>query len=125
LICSLPIVIKEILGFVSPAFNQGKRKGQSVETSVSTKASSPSLPKIKFVKVLLPTFLLFVFGVVFSYVLVIPFTLDFLYSYGESIGAEAFLTVNDFITFVLQFILGFGCLSASNHNVCFLSNQLN
>ncbi|HEY7227238.1 MAG TPA: twin-arginine translocase subunit TatC [Nitrososphaeraceae archaeon] len=108
LICSLPIVIKEILGFVSPAFNQGKRKGQSVETSVSTKASSPSLPKIKFVKVLLPTFLLFVFGVVFSYVLVIPFTLDFLYSYGESIGAEAFLTVNDFITFVLQFVLGFG-----------------
>ena len=56
----------------------------------------------------MPTFLLFVFGLVFSYVLVIPWTLDFLYSYGESIGAEAFLTVNDFITFVLQFILGFG-----------------
>jgi sec-independent protein translocase protein TatC len=40
--------------------------------------------------------------------LVIPFTLNFLYSYGESIGAETFLTVNDFITFVLQFVLGFG-----------------
>jgi len=40
--------------------------------------------------------------------LVIPFTLNFLYNYGESIGAETFLTVNDFITFVLQFILGFG-----------------
>ena len=40
--------------------------------------------------------------------LVIPFTLNFLYNYGESIGAEPFLTVNDFITFVLQFILGFG-----------------
>jgi sec-independent protein translocase protein TatC len=51
---------------------------------------------------------LFLFGLVFSYVLVIPFTLNFLYSYGESIGAETFLTVNDFITFVLQFILGFG-----------------
>ncbi len=40
--------------------------------------------------------------------LVNPFTLDFQYNYGESIGAETFLTVNDFITFVLQFILGFG-----------------
>jgi len=40
--------------------------------------------------------------------LVIPFTINFLYNYGESIGAETFLTVNDFITFVLQFILGFG-----------------
>ncbi len=108
LTCSLPIVIKEIFGFVSPAFNQVKRKGETGETSVSTKASSPSSTKIKLVKVILPMFLLFVFGLVFSYVLVIPFTLNFLYSYGESIGAETFLTVNDFITFVLQFILGFG-----------------
>ena len=108
LTCSLPIVIKEIYGFVSPAFNQAKRKGETGETSLSTKASSPSSTKIKLVKILLPTFLLFVFGLVFSYVLVIPWTLDFLYSYGESIGAEAFLTVNDFITFVLQFVLGFG-----------------
>lgn len=108
LTCSLPIVIKEIYGFVSPAFNQVKRKGETGETSVSTKASSPSSTKIKLVKILLPTFILFVFGLVFSYVLVIPWTLDFLYSYGESIGAEAFLTVNDFITFVLQFVLGFG-----------------
>lgn len=108
LTCSLPIVIKEIYGFVSPAFNQVKRKGETGVISVSTIASSPSSTKIKLVKILLPTFLLFVFGLVFSYVLVIPWTLDFLYSYGESIGAEAFLTVNDFITFVLQFVLGFG-----------------
>lgn len=40
--------------------------------------------------------------------LVIPFTLNFLYNYAEFIGAETFLTVNDFVTFVLQFILGFG-----------------
>ena len=40
--------------------------------------------------------------------LLIHFTLNFLYSYGESILAETFLEVNDFITFVLQYILGFG-----------------
>jgi len=40
--------------------------------------------------------------------LVIPFTLEFLYKYGESIGVETFLNINDFITFVLQFLIGFG-----------------
>ena len=40
--------------------------------------------------------------------LVIPLTLEFLYKYGESIGVETFLNINDFITFVLQFFIGFG-----------------
>jgi sec-independent protein translocase protein TatC len=95
LICSLPIVIREIFGFISPAFDQTKNKRKSFS-------------KINLFKVISPMFLLFILGVVFSYVLVIPFTLNFLYKYGESIGAETFLTVSDFITFVLQFILGFG-----------------
>ena len=120
LICSLPIVIREIFGFISPAF-QIKRKGESGDDDVQNNInnnlkqakkenakSSSSLSKIKIIKIVLPVFLLFIFGVVFSYLLVIPFTLNFLYSYGESIGAETFLTVNDFITFVLQFVLGFG-----------------
>lgn len=124
LICSLPIVIREIFGFISPAFVQIKRKGETgddgdddvqnnvnnnlKQTKKENARSSSSLSKINIIKILLPVFLLFIFGVVFSYLLVIPFTLNFLYSYGESIGAETFLTVNDFITFVLQFILGFG-----------------
>jgi sec-independent protein translocase protein TatC len=137
LTCSLPIVIKEIFGFVSPAFDQIKRKREIEHTNIASTADDDnddndddtaqsnisnnlqqtkkghdktwsSLPKIKLFKVILPMSLLFIFGVVFSYLLVIPFTLNFLYKYGESIGAETFLTVNDFITFVLQFILGFG-----------------
>lgn len=124
LICSLPIVIREIFGFVSPAFAQIKRKGETgddgnddaqnninnnlKQTKKGHARSSSSLSKINIIKIFLPVFLLFIFGVVFSYLLVIPFTLNFLYSYGESIGAETFLTVNDFITFVLQFVLGFG-----------------
>jgi sec-independent protein translocase protein TatC len=138
LICSLPITIKEIFGFVSPAFDQIKRKRETGHTSVASTAdddnddddaaqnninnnlqqtkkehdrknrTSSSISKIKLFKVILPMSLLFVFGVVFSYLLVIPLTLNFLYKYGESIGAETFLTVDGFITFVLQFILGFG-----------------
>jgi sec-independent protein translocase protein TatC len=135
IICSLPVVIREILGFVSPAFDQIKRKGETGDRRVAggTKSDydddhvdgntsnvrqtkkehrkirlSSSLSRIRLIKAILPMFLLFIFGVVFSYILVIPFTLNLLYKYGESVGAETFLTVNDFITFVLQFILGFG-----------------
>jgi sec-independent protein translocase protein TatC len=57
---------------------------------------------------LIPTLGLFIIGIIFSFLLVIPFTLDFLYKYGESIGVETFLNINDFITFVLQFLIGFG-----------------
>ncbi|HVE38029.1 MAG TPA: twin-arginine translocase subunit TatC [Nitrososphaeraceae archaeon] len=114
LICSLPIVIKEIFGFVSPAFDPSKNKNDS-ETKeedkdgmTKDKNAKKAFSRFKLFKVISPIFLLFLVGVVFSYVLVIPFTLNFLYKYGEAIGAETFLTVNDFITFVLQFVLGFG-----------------
>jgi sec-independent protein translocase protein TatC len=129
LICSLPIVIREIFGFFSPAFDQvlSKRKTkdkgaaasgkqdfndgiQNYEESIAEQDKKIRSPfsKLNILKIMLPIFLLFIFGVVFSYILVIPFTLNFLYKYGESIGAETFLTVDDFIAFVLQFILGFG-----------------
>jgi sec-independent protein translocase protein TatC len=129
LICSLPVVIREIFGFFSPAFDQvlSKRKTkdkggaasgkqdsndsiQNYDESIAEQSKKIRSPfsKLNILKIILPIFLLFIFGVVFSYILVIPFTLNFLYKYGESIGAETFLTVNDFITFVLQFILGFG-----------------
>lgn len=120
LICSLPIVIKEIFGFISPAFDPSKNK-EYFETEEENKddisksdlqrtddKKGNSFSRFKPFKVISPIFLLFILGVIFSYVLVIPFTLNFLYKYGESIGAETFLTVSDFITFVLQFILGFG-----------------
>ncbi len=114
LICSLPIVIKEIFGFISPAFDPSKNKDDS-ETKdehkdgmTKDKNAKKAFSRFKLFKVISPIFLLFLLGVMFSYVLVIPFTLNFLYKYGEAIGAETFLTVNDFITFVLQFVLGFG-----------------
>jgi sec-independent protein translocase protein TatC len=114
LIASLPIVIKEIFGFISPAFDTSKNKDDS-ETKeedkdgmTKDKNGKESLSRFRLFKVISPIFLLFLIGIVFSYVLVIPFTLNFLYKYGEAIGAETFLTVNDFIAFVLQFVLGFG-----------------
>jgi len=108
LICSLPIIIKEIFGFISPAFDPSKNKDEFQDEDNVKKKSKKSFSRFGLFKIISPIVLLFILGVVFSYVFVIPFTLNFLYKYGESIGAETFLTVNDFITFVLQFVLGFG-----------------
>ena len=56
----------------------------------------------------IPSLGLFIAGCVFSYNLVIPYILEFLYRYGESAGVATFLNVIDFVTFVLQFLLAFG-----------------
>ena len=89
IIGSIPIIIKEIFGFISPAIgNQTK--------------------KIGITNVFLPIVSLCIAGIIFSYIAVIPFTLNFLYKYGQAIGVATFLNINDFISFVLQFFLGFG-----------------
>jgi hypothetical protein len=64
--------------------------------------------KVGAVNVFLPTISLFVIGMAFSYIIVIPFTLTFLYNYGEAIGVETFFNINSFVSFVFQFLLGFG-----------------
>ena len=88
IIASMPVIVKETFGFISPAIE--------------------NKTKIGILNIFLPTILLFVSGIIFSYVLVIPFVLDFLYSYGPAIGVETFLNIDSFISFVLQFFLGFG-----------------
>jgi sec-independent protein translocase protein TatC len=89
MIGSMPIIIREIYGFISPAFGE-----QTKRAGIRT--------------VFLPTISLFVAGIAFSYITVIPFALNFLYKYGQAIGVETFLNINDFISFVLQFFLAFG-----------------
>lgn len=89
-IISIPLLIREIYEFIWPAIEEKEKK------------------RISLIKMLTSIVSLFILGLVFSYVIVIPFTLDFLYKYGESIGVETFLNINDFITFVLQFLIGFG-----------------
>jgi sec-independent protein translocase protein TatC len=85
---SLPVIVMQISGFVSPAISGKTRKGMG--------------------KILFFVFALFVSGMAFAYLVVIPFTLDFLYKYGQAIGVETFLNINDFIGFVMQFFIGFG-----------------
>jgi len=88
IVVGMPIIIKELVGFIKPALKEN-------EINVSRSISLPALG-------------LFIGGCVFSYNLVIPYILDFLYRYGESAGLVTFLNVIEFVTFVLQFLLAFG-----------------
>lgn len=84
----MPIIVKELVGFIKPALKEN-------EINVSRTISLPAIG-------------LFAAGCIFSYNLVIPYILEFLYRYGESAGLVTFLNVMDFVTFVLQFLLAFG-----------------
>ncbi|MFQ5781528.1 MAG: twin-arginine translocase subunit TatC [Nitrosopumilus sp.] len=88
IVIGMPVIIKELVGFIKPALKEN-------EINVSRSISLPALG-------------LFVGGCLFSYTLVIPYILEFLYRYGESAGLVTFLNVIDFVTFVLQFLLAFG-----------------
>lgn len=88
LIAGMPIVIKELVSFIRPALKEN-------EIHISR-------------SITVPAFGLFITGALFSYFVVIPYILDFLYKYGESAGLVTFLNVIDFVAFVLQFLLAFG-----------------
>ena len=88
LTASIPLIVREIAAFISPAIS--------------------SKTKIGLLNVFLPAVALFAAGIAFAYLLVIPYALDFLYQYGEALNVATFLTINDFISFVMQFFLGFG-----------------
>jgi sec-independent protein translocase protein TatC len=59
-------------------------------------------------KMTLASVLLFGLGCSFSYFVVIPLVLEFLYKYGEIIGIATFLDISQFVPFVLQFLIAFG-----------------
>jgi sec-independent protein translocase protein TatC len=51
---------------------------------------------------------LFAGGCLFSYFIVVPSILSFLYKYGQAIGISTFLDIGEFIPFVMQFLIMFG-----------------
>lgn len=88
IISAVPIMIREMTAFVKPALYQHERA--TIE------------------KITTPAIGLFAIGCLFSYFVVIPNTLYFLYKYGESIGVSTFFNVSEFIPFVMQFLIAFG-----------------
>ncbi|MDP8906745.1 MAG: twin-arginine translocase subunit TatC [Thermoproteota archaeon] len=87
-IIALPIVFAEVFAFISPALKHHEKK------------------VIK--NILLPSIFLFLAGCFFSYYVVIPYTIEFLYKYGESMTVISFFDVSLFISFVMQMLMVFG-----------------
>jgi sec-independent protein translocase protein TatC len=88
IVMGMPVIIREMVVFIKPALKEN-------EINVSRSISFPAL-------------VLFISGCVFSYNLVVPYILEFLYRYGESAGLVTFLNIMDFVTFILQFLIAFG-----------------
>src|SRR3989454_8498930 len=60
------------------------------------------------VRVSVPVVLLFLAGVVMSFLVVLPFTFSFLYGIAIAMGAQPLLQLQEFLDFILLFSLGFG-----------------
>ncbi len=88
IVLAMPVIVKEFVGFLSPALD-------TKEAKIIRNITVPAIG-------------LFAAGCVFSYYFVTPYILSFLYKYGQSADLLTFLNIVDFISFVLQFLLTFG-----------------
>jgi sec-independent protein translocase protein TatC len=87
-VSSLPVIIGELFAFLNPALHHYEKK--------------------IIRRIIAPVIALFALGCLFSYYIVIPYTLDFLYNYGQSMGVLSFFEITPFITFVLNLLIIFG-----------------
>ena len=90
IILGMPIIVTEIGEFILPALYAHERR------------------LILFT--VIPASALFIMGAMFAYFLMIPFFMDFLYGYGDAMGVHTFLSIDEFISFVLIITLGFGLI---------------
>ena len=87
IICTIPIIIYEVVRFVSPAFEQ---------TSTV------------FSIVCILIFVTFCCGSFFSYKILVPFIYETLYEIGSSTGIRAQVTLSNFVSLFLTFIFCIG-----------------
>lgn len=87
-IISFPFLLYKLILFIRPALYGRERKAS--------------------LAILIPTVILFIGGVLFSYFIIIPPTFAILYTYTTSIGATPYFGVGEFVslTFALSFTVG-------------------
>ncbi|MFQ5970408.1 MAG: twin-arginine translocase subunit TatC [Nitrososphaerales archaeon] len=87
-IFAMPVIVKQLATFINPGLDPREKR------------------TIK--QITIPAVGLFAAGCLFSYFVVIPYILTFLYRYGESIGVTTFLNITEFVSFVMQMLIAFG-----------------
>ena len=88
--CSTPMIFIQMGYFVGPGLYQHERRA------------------IKLIAI--PATFLFILGCFFSYYIITPFMIDFMYLYIESMGTLQMVSIGDFISFVLMMTLAFGLI---------------
>ena len=88
IILGMPFIVREIAAFIGPALYRHEKSAMR--------------------KIMLSSSGFFLIGCLFSYFIVIPYVLDFLYTYGESVGVATFFDISEFVPFVLEFFVAFG-----------------
>jgi sec-independent protein translocase protein TatC len=88
IIIAMPIIVRELAAFIGPGLYQHEK------TNVKKFTAS--------------AIILFATGCLTSYFVVIPYILDFLYKYGQSIDVSTFFDIGQFVPFVMQFLIIFG-----------------
>lgn len=88
MVSGFPVIIGELFAFLNPALHHYEKK--------------------IIRRIMVPVIALFALGCLFSYFIVIPYTLEFLYNYGQSMGIVSFFEITPFIVFVLNLLILFG-----------------
>jgi sec-independent protein translocase protein TatC len=87
---STPLIYYQIGKFVGPALYVRERSALMLVT--------------------IPATILFIIGCMFSYFLLTPFLIDFMYGYIVSMDTLPYVSISDFISFVLMMTLAFGII---------------
>ena len=90
IIVGFPIILYQVLRFFMPALLPKERK-------------------IFFV-VFFSSFILFIIGAFFSYFIILPLMLKFLYAYATSLGVVTFIDIGAFLGIIMSFVLTFGVI---------------
>lgn len=89
-ILTFPYLLYRIFQFLSPALYKKEKR--------------------RIMKILLPTFVLFLGGVMFSYLVIIPPTFKVLYSFNVILGVTPFFAVSEFISWTLALMFTTGIM---------------
>jgi len=87
---STPLIYYQVGMFVGPGLYEHERRSLSYVT--------------------IPATLLFILGSLFSYYILTPFLIDFMYGYIVSMDTLPYVSISDFISFVLMMTLAFGII---------------
>lgn len=90
LVLIAPIILYQLWGFVKPGLHPHEQK-----------------TALYYIPII---FCLFLVGVLFSYIIVFPFALKFMFQFGEDLGVKNTIGLNTYFQFMMQLVLPFGGL---------------